>query len=244
MKLFLLFFFVLALSCNLPKQKIEKQLQEKEVKKEIIKEVKKLYQELFIVLKNPKNVIDAKSLIENSGLIWNELVINDQYFKAATINVPIDKEDFWLQRLKESNVFSTVEISSNEALEKAKYLIENTLVKLRKTHCYRNCSVYDITFFKDGKVIFNGIENVPTKGKHEFTLTEKQLKKVERLFSQTSFNTYSDAFIDKTIADLPSTFITYKKKQVEIKIWKNVPDELIYAYKYLEEILIKKELIL
>ncbi len=251
MKFLPLFFFVLALSCSQPKQKIEKQSKEKEVVKVIEKieevkkpVVKKIQEELFIVLKNPKNVADAKSLIENSGLTWSELVIDNQYNKAAKIKVPADKKEFWIERLKKSNVFSSVEISSDETINKAKYIIENTFVSLRKTHCSGDCPVYDVTFFKDGKVIFNGIENVPTKGTKEFTLTEKELNKVEEMFSKTAFNEYADAFIDKNIADFPSTFIIHQNKQIEIKLWKNVPDELAFAHEYLEGILLKQKLIL
>lgn len=247
MKYFLALFLIISFGCNQPKQKNEKRIEEKEVINEEVKIEKliseKIYEKLFIVLKNPKNIKDSKALIVNSGLIWEELAIDDTNLKAAFIKVPFDKTDFWIERLKTSNTFSSVEINSEKAIEKAKYIAENTFVKIRKTHCSGDCPVFDITFFKDGKVIFNGIENVPIKGIKEFTLTENQLKKATDLFSNTSFNTYSSVLIDKTIADYPSTFITHKNKEIEIKLWKNVAEELIIAFEYLDGILLENKLI-
>ena len=250
MKYFLFLFFVLALSCDQPKSKVETTTPKKTIieDKTVIDDMKKepvlkTQENLLIVLKNPKNVTNAKALIENSSLIWEDLIIDNKNLKVASIKVPIEKKDFWIERLLTSNVFSSVEINSEEAVEKIKDIAENTFVKVRKTHCSGDCPVFDAIFFKNGKVIFNGIENVPTKGITEFTLTEKQLKKVKESFLKTSFGTYFDTFIDKSIADFPSTFITHNNKEIEIKLWKNVPDELAMAYESLDEILLEKKLI-
>ena len=43
--------------------------------------------------------------------------------------------------------------------------------------------------------------------------------------------------------DYPSTFITHNDKQIEIKLWKNVPDELAFAYEAIEDVLFEQKLL-
>lgn len=250
MKYFSLLFFVITLSCNQPKKEVKKvtPAETKKIEKIVVKEIVKTpiintTEELIIVLKDANNSTDAKALIENSGLIWSKLAIDTNNLKAALIQVPINKKDFWVERLKTSNVFSSVEINSENVINKIKIIALNTFVKVRKTHCSGDCPVFDITFFKDGKVLFNGIENVLIVSVKEFEISENELKKLKKLFSKTTFNSYSNAFLDKTIVDYPSTFITHQNKEIEIKLWKNVPDELINAHEFLDEILLNYKLI-
>ena len=253
MKYTTLFVLILMLSCNQQKKEKEEikiNQPEKVVveKKVIIEEVKeksiiKTKEELIVVLKNPNNVNDAKALIENSSLSWDKLVIDNNTLKVALIKVPIDKKDFWIERLKLSNVFSTVEVNTNETLSSIKYFAENTFIKVSKSHCSGDCPVYDAVLLKDGKVIFNGIENVLVKGKQEFTISENKMKKIKEMFEKTSFGTYFDSYVDKSIMDFPSTFITHNDKQIEIKLWKNVPEELAFAYEAFEDVLFEKKMI-
>ncbi|MFT6748843.1 MAG: hypothetical protein ACJAQ1_000770 [Flavobacterium sp.] len=240
-----LYFFLLILSCDKPLKKnkalLHLETTEEEIKTE--ESLKTTHEEFAVVLKDLNNMVAAKSLIENSGLIWSTFLIDNTSLKVTLVKVPIGKRNFWIERLRASNLFSSVEMNTKKAIENIKYISKNTLIKLRKAHCSGDCSVYDVVFFKDGKVAFRGIESVLFLGKKEFTLSEVELKKVTNLFNKTTFKKYNTSFIDKTMADFPSTFISYNNKQVEIKLWKNVPDKLILAYEYLEEILLEKKLI-
>jgi hypothetical protein len=253
MKYFLLLSLLITLSC---KQQITVVKKKENIKTEITgkeeiviiekvkeKTIENKQEELIAVLKNPKNVTDAKALIENSSLIWEELVIDNIALKAALIKVPIDKKEFWIERLKKSNVFSSIEIKTKETIASINYIAENTFLKIRKTHCSGDCAVYDVQLFKDGKVIFYGIENVLVKGKKEFVISETKMKKLKQMFSKTSFGTYFDSYTDKSIMDFPSTFITHNNKQIEIKLWKNVPLELALAYESFEDLLFEQKLI-
>jgi hypothetical protein len=233
MKYFLTSFFFIALSCSQTKNIIKK-TEPKEIKKK---------EQIVLVLKNAKDIANAKDFIVNSGLTWFELIINETNLKAALVEIPVDKKYFWIDRLKTSNIFSAVEVNSEENIEKIKNIAKNTFVKIRKTYCSGDCPVFDLIVFNDGKVLFNGIENVPFKGIKDFILTEKQLKELKGYFSKTTFSAYSNSIVDKSIADFPSTFITYQNKEIEIKLWKNVSEELIFAYEYLDVILLQEKLI-
>ncbi|PWG04763.1 hypothetical protein DIS07_09820 [Polaribacter aquimarinus] len=81
------------------------------------------------------------------------------------------------------------------------------------------------------------------KGKHDFTISEVKFKKIQDKFKKTSFGMYLDSYVDKSLVDYPSTFITHNDKQIEIKLWKNVPEELAFAFEALEDILFEKKLI-
>ncbi len=252
MKYTLLFFFLIALSCNPVKKKTEPKkeikveenvFEKKDMKNDKRKEKAKTHSNLLLVLKNPNNVTDAKALIENSSLIWEDLIIDKNTLKVASIKVPIERKEFWIERLKLSNVFTLIDENTEEKIAYIKHTSENTFVKISKTHCSGDCPVYDVTLFKDGKLVFNGIENVNIKGLKEFTVSEKKMKKIEEMFHKTSFGTYLDNYVDKSIMDYPSTFITYNDKQIEIKLWKNVPEELAFAYETLEDVLYENKLL-
>jgi hypothetical protein len=239
--------------CNQPKKekketeiiKTEKKAKEDKVVIENVKEkvIIKTQEELLIVLKNPKKVVDAKALIENSGLVWENLIINKNTLKVAIIKVPIDKKKFWIERLKEAAIFSSVELNSVNSIETIKSNADKIFVKINKNQCSGDCPVYDLVVLKDGKVLFNGIKNVLILGKQEFTISDIKMKNIKDTFEKTSFNTYLDSYVDQSLMDYPSTFITYNDKQIEIKLWKDVPDELAFAYEIIEDILFEKKLV-
>ncbi len=118
----------------------------------------------------------------------------------------------------------------------------NIFISLKKTACSGDCPVYEATVFKDGMVIYKGIKSVLVKGKQEFKLTDEAFEKLKQMFAKTSFKNYNKTYANPKDTDFSSIFITHKNKQVEIKLWKNVPKELAFAYEYLEGLLLEKKL--
>ena len=47
---------------------------------------------------------------------------------------------------------------------------QRALISLSKGRCLGNCPVYDLWVFKNGNVIYNGIDNVNKTGIHETTI--------------------------------------------------------------------------
>ena len=142
---------------------------------------------------------------------------------------------------KEKEEIETVKIE--EIIPEVEKTTDNSYIKLSKTACSGHCPVYDIVLFKDGTVSFNAIENLAIKGKQEFTISESKMKKIKEMFNKTSFKDYKNNYVDISKMDYPSTFITYNNKQIEIKLWKNVPLELALACEAIEDILLDKKLI-
>ena len=192
--------------------------------------------ELIVVLKDPSKMEDAKALITNSGLKWEKLLFNQKDLKIALIKVPEDKRDFWLERLQQSGTFSSVELNGIATIQDIEKNHKNSLVKIRKTACFGRCAVYEFTIFKDGKSLFNGLQNVNKTGKHQITLSKEQFIGLKDKLNKTDFSKYNEDYNNPRITDLPSLYITYQGKQIQIRIWKNVPEELKELTTYIEEI--------
>ncbi|WP_272148766.1 DUF6438 domain-containing protein [Tenacibaculum aiptasiae] len=242
MRYLLLSFLVFALACNTPKKDNKSNVEEKEnVVKEDVKKPEIINNELILVLKDPQKVKDAKALVNNSGLTWNNLIFDQKDLKIALITVPKDKVDFWIQRLEESGSFKSVEKNETISLNNIKEEYENRLLSMRKTPCFGDCPVYELSIDKDGNVTYNGIQYVNEKGKHEFKLSEEQFNKLTKMLNEGDFDSFKDVYDNERITDLPSTFITYKGKQIKIRLWNDIPDALINVHEYIEGILLDKK---
>ena len=180
-------------------------------------------------------------MVNNSGLTWNNLIFDQKDLKIALITVPKDKVDFWIQRLEESGSFKSVEKNKTVSLNNIKEEYENRLLSMRKTPCFGDCPVYELSIDKDGNVTYNGIQYVNEKGKHEFKLSDEQFNKLTKMLNEGDFDSFKDIYDNERITDLPSTFITYKGKQIKIRLWNDIPDALINVHEYIEGILLDKK---
>ena len=247
MKYLSLCILLIAMSCSTPKKEKKdnpKEIPQTEViEKEVIPEKKEIKKdnELIVVLNNPKAIEDAKALITNSGLSWNDLNLDVKGIKSAIVTVPTDKKEFWKQRLLESNTFETVETNNEETLKAIKIKFENRLISIRKTQCFGDCPVYDFYINKDGKAFFNGKKYVVKEGKHEFQLSEKELQLLTSKIETSNFNSFKDVYDNPKITDLASSYIFCEGKQVQIRLWQNIPDGLIDVHEYTTEFLYTKK---
>lgn len=237
--------FVLAFaSCNVTQKNTNTTTKtvENQTKKEEIKTPEKnIENELILVLKNPDNVKDTKALITNSGLSWDKLLFDQKDLKIAQITVPEDKVDFWIERLQQSQVFKSVEKNQVVTLNSIKKEHENKLISIEKTPCFGDCPVYEVSINKDGKVTYNGIKYVDVAGKQEFDLTEKEFKQLKEKLAKKDFSEFKKEYTNPRIADLPSTYITHAGKQIHIRLWKDIPDELVDIHEYIEGLLLSKK---
>ncbi|TDQ23820.1 DUF6438 domain-containing protein [Tenacibaculum caenipelagi] len=248
MKYLLYSFLVLGISCSIPKKSSETKLIEHEEKEIVIKD-KKIAEplapqnELIIVLNNAKSIHDVKSLIKNSGLTWSKMAYDTEASKIGIIKVPEGKRKFWIDKLQESKEFRLVDIHTEEKLTDIINKEENTLLSIRKTQCFGDCPVYSVSIDKEGNVIYNGIEYVLEKGIHKFTLSEEQLNELNNKLSKKDFSSFKDVYNNPKVQDLPSTYIIHNGKQIQIRLWNGIPDELIDIHEYVEGILLNKKFI-
>ncbi|WP_435263579.1 DUF6438 domain-containing protein [Tenacibaculum sp. nBUS_03] len=245
MKYLLSSIFLLILNCSSPKktvpakENINESTENTETQKVNTSKVNN--NELIVVLNNSKSSNDVKSLVKNSGLTWNKTAYDTKTTTIGIITVPKDQQDIWIKRLQETGEFRFIAKNSAKAL---KILIEkekNTLISLRKTACFGDCPEYNFSIDKDGNAQYNGIKSVTVKGIHQFKLTEKEFKTLKEKLSKKSFESFNDVYDNPRVMDLASTYITYQNKQIKIRLWNDIPDELIDIHEYIESLLLEKK---
>ena len=101
------------------------------------------------------------------------------------------------------------------------------LLTLLKTPCFGDCPVYDAYIDKDGNVYYHGLEYVTEVGVRTFKITDEELKELNSILAKKDFDSFAGTYDNPEMTDLPSTFILDKKKEVKIRLWKDIPDALI-----------------
>ncbi len=242
MKTILLSILLLIMSCSAPKAPTKETKVEEEIKVEEIIEIPEVVnEEIIVVLKDPSKVDDVKQLIENNGLIWDKLIFDQEDSKIALLKVPADKRAFWMENLKNSGEFKSVELNKEITLNKIIAEIKSPLVTLRKTPCYGHCPEFNVSITKKGNVTYRGIKNVLVKGKRTFKLTDNQFTKLKKMLDKTSFSKYRNTYNNANIKDLPSTYISHNNKEIQMRVWGKVPTELVQVTEYIEDILLAQK---
>lgn len=243
MRFAILSIFIIFSSCNSSKKKVDSSnnsSSEIQKNKEVItNEIEK--EELLLVLSNTTNVKDAQNLVVNSGLTWDGMLENTEVLKIAKIKVPANKKSFWLERLQTAGEFKKVTENKPELAKKMR-IEASYFLKLEKTACFGDCPTFELHITEDGHVTFNGKNHVAKKGESKFQLSEEELKELKDLINKKEFSSFKNKYDNPKITDLPSTFIYHKGKQVQIRVWKEAPIELITIHEFLDGILLEKKL--
>ena len=115
--------------------------------------------------------------------------------------------------------------------------INKTLISIKKEACSGDCPEFEAKITKDSILEYNGINNVPVLGKHQFKLSTKQYNTLQELLKPTKANKFNESYIDSTKTFLSRTLISFDTQTIEVNLWKDVPDPLINLYTFLEDIL-------
>lgn len=87
---------------------------------------------------------------------------------------------------------------------------KNALITFSKGRCLGNCPVYDMWVFNDGKIIYNGIKNVPKTGYQTQRISDETLEKIKHLVEKS----FLKATKTQRIRDLPLTTLVSKGKSI------------------------------
>ncbi len=87
---------------------------------------------------------------------------------------------------------------------------ENAFISLSKGRCMGRCPVYDLWVFKDGRVIYNGIDYVAKKGIQETMISPAKIDTLERLIP-TIKTTNLGEIISR---DKPLTILRFNDKRI------------------------------
>ena len=144
---------------------------------------------------------------------------------SINCSVSLDKKDF----------------SSNDYLEE-KVVEESAFFSMRRTACFGQCPTYQISFFKDGKVIYEGKKFVKNEGVYSGYLDVKTIALIESKIREIDFFNL-DSIYDARISDLPSVILEVNmdgKNHKVIDRYKG-PEKLRSFEKYIDNIILKIE---
>lgn len=249
---YLLLLFI-AISCNSPKKKstensnssqsdVENTVTKKKgTQEKVDNDLLDPTQDLIVVLKNPEHITETKELVTNSGLKWDKTLLDKDALKIGLIKIPANKRDYWLDRLMQSGEFKHVKLYSEKTLKELIAKEKKNFLNLSKTDCMGDCPVYDFTIDKDGNATFKGIKYVLETGERKFKLTDEEFDTLKEKLNKKDFSTFEKKYDNPKVLDLPSTYITHKGKRIQIRVWKNAPDELIDIHEFLEQLLLRKK---
>jgi hypothetical protein len=102
--------------------------------------------------------------------------------------------------------------------------------------------VYEVTIEENGDITYKGVAFVTEKGERKFQLKEEELKKIQAILAKKEFNSFQNSYDNPEVMDLSSTYITHRNKQVEIRLWNNIPKELVELHEYIEGLLLERKL--
>lgn len=93
---------------------------------------------------------------------------------------------------------------------KQSYNIKDAFLSLSKGKCLNDCPVYDLWIFKDGLVVYNGIENVEKEGIHRLFISLEAVKHINNLLS----NLGAEDLGNNNQRKKPLTLLKFKGKRI------------------------------
>jgi hypothetical protein len=120
---------------------------------------------------------------------------------------------------------------------------EDLLIEMQKTPCYGFCPVYTLKIAKNGKGLFEGVENVEKTGLFSFSLSPEELKELQNAFQSTGFYGLKNIYAEE-ISDLPTTYLTYIKdgRRKKIMDYYGAPEKLRELENRIEKLVLSKKM--
>jgi hypothetical protein len=102
------------------------------------------------------------------------------------------------------------------------------IITLTRFACDGNCPVYDISIYRDGSVIYEGIEDVKIEGRKESKISSRELQALIDAFKEAEYFNLSDNTKMRsgcyTDASSARTTFTYEGKTKAITNYHGCPD--------------------
>jgi len=107
-------------------------------------------------------------------------------------------------------IFSSCLNTPNNVLKNNDYTSqvfeENSFLSMRRTACFGKCPTYEVSFYKNGKVLYEGKKFVKNEGLYEGKINIKTIALIQDKIREIDFFEL-DSIYDARISDLPSVIL-------------------------------------
>jgi hypothetical protein len=120
--------------------------------------------------------------------------------------------------------------------------VPNFVASYKKTGCFGQCPIYEVQFFEDGRVKWEGKMNVGTPGIKEAKLDKESLAEIARVAEKIKFFEMDRQYPDYQVWDAPSTviYLNLNGKEHQVEDILSAPAELKELEQVFDDI-IKKQ---
>jgi len=98
------------------------------------------------------------------------------------------------------------------------------LIKLKRDICYGSCPIYSVTICKNADVIYDGEDYVATKGIVKSHIDQDKIDELVERFKRANYQTLKDDYLNATITDQPTYYLSIMIDDKEKNISHNVGD--------------------
>ncbi len=130
-------------------------------------------------------------------------------------------------------------VSSNSADKMAP--VPTIAAIYRKTGCFGLCPIYEVQFFVDGRVRWDGKMNVGTLGVKEGTVDKQTLELIEKTADRIKFFNMDERYPDYQVWDAPSSviYLNIRGKEHQVRAILDAPAELKELERIFDDIIKK-----
>ncbi|MBL4604263.1 MAG: hypothetical protein JKY02_00920 [Flavobacteriaceae bacterium] len=115
--------------------------------------------------------------------------------------------------------------------------VDNTLLRLKRNPCSGDCPVFEVNISKDSVLTYKGIQFTNIMGVHRLKLSASLFTKLTSILEASNFSRFKNRYTTSGTKDFAETIISYKGKNVTVRLWKDAPKKLTAIYVFIEDLL-------
>jgi hypothetical protein len=116
----------------------------------------------------------------------------------------------------------------------------DTVIMMKKTSCYGDCPVYQVSILSNGTLSYHGKRNVERKGHFSASISLSKIRKIDQRMDNISILNMANHYPEEgeDILDISNIILLtqFKSKKKEIFINHGAPEELMNFVSYIEQI--------
>lgn len=101
------------------------------------------------------------------------------------------------------------------------------VASIKRTSCYGACPEYELTFYSNLTVSYEGIKNVEMIGSYTSKVTQLQMDQIQKRYTEIQFLELDDSYTS-AVSDLPTTYVYFSdgKQKKTVMDYTGAPKQL------------------